>query len=92
MQYLVFFHSNSGYAYTSRHIYSHHIAYFVCNLHHFAQERRALRHRTSRDHASQKSLFPIVPAVQTIDENSAHFFVQDSLSTGVQDLAKKSKT
>ena len=93
MQYLLLFYSNSGYAYTSQcHICIYYIACFVCNLHHFIQKRRELRRRTWCGHASRKSLFSITPSLQTIDENSAHFFKQECLSTTIQDLANNSKT
>jgi len=90
---LTAFHSNNGYAYTSQcHIYAYYVSCFVCNLYHFAQKRRALRRRTWCGHASRKSLFSIAPSLQTIDENSAHFFKQECLSTAIQDLANNSKT
>lgn len=52
--------------------------------------RRALRRRTWCGHASRKSLFSVAPSLQTIDENSAHFFEQECLSTAIQDLANNS--
>jgi hypothetical protein len=76
----------------SMHIYTYYIAYFVCNLHHFVQKRRELRRRTWCGHASRKSMFSFTPSLQTIDENSAHFFEQECLSTAIQDLANNSKT
>jgi hypothetical protein len=82
---------HSAYAYTPQcHIYTYYISFFVHNLHHFAQKRRALRRRTWCGHASRKSLFSVAPSLQTIDENSAHFFEQECLSTAIQDLANNS--
>jgi hypothetical protein len=92
LEYVIFFHGYSGYVNLPQcYIYTY-IACFVCNLHHFAQKRRALRRRTWCGHASRKSLSFIAPSLQTIDENSADFFKKECLSTTIQELANNSKT
>jgi hypothetical protein len=62
-----------------------------CNKYFFAQKRRALRRRTWCGHASRKSLLSVAPSLQTINENSAHVFEQECLSSTIQELANNSK-